>query len=467
MSDQDVLIVEDSAPLARTYVTYLKTDGFDVRHAETGAVALNAFEARRPGAILLDLNLPDMHGLDILAAVRGQDASVPVVVITANASLKVAVDAMRAGADDFLVKPVAADRLRVTVRNVMEKAALEQTVAAYREQVDRRSFEGFIGASYAMQAIYRTLETAATSDATVFITGESGTGKELAAQAVHALSKRKAKPLVTMNCAAIPKELLESEVFGHVKGSFTGAVSDRDGAASRADKGTLFLDEIGEMDAGLQSKLLRFIQTGTFSRVGSSNTETSDIRFVCATNRDPLAEVMAGRFREDLYYRLNVIPVHLPPLRERPDDISDIAASFLERFSAEEGKGFTGLSEGALDALTRHPWPGNVRELENVLRHAVVMHDGKILEADMLQLLQKPASAKPVSLRQVAAPEDADATDLGSLATQIRPLHAVERETIEAAVAACGGDVRKAAVFLDIAPATIYRKRKVWAEANS
>ena len=456
-----VLVVEDSAPLARTYVGYLTTDGFAARHAETGKAALEQVTMEAPDAILLDLNLPDIPGLDVLSRVREQSPDMPVIVVTANASLQVAVEAMRAGADDFLVKPVSADRLRVTVRNALEKASLERTVAAYREQIDRRSFQGFIGSSYTMQAIYRMIETAAPSDATVFITGESGTGKELAAQAIHALSKRSKRSLVTLNCAAIPKDLLESEVFGHVKGAFTGAVSDREGAAGRADKGTLFLDEIGEMDAGLQSKLLRFIQTGTYSRVGSSKTATADIRFVCATNRDPLAEVMAGRFREDLYYRLNVIPVHLPPLRERPDDIPEIAMAFLERFADQDGKAFTTLSESAIEALVHHPWPGNIRELENVMRHAVVMHDGQTLDASMLQLLTDRGAVKAPSTVELVKAE-ADPGDLDSLAQTIRPLHVVEREAIEAAVQACGGDVRKAAVFLDIAPATIYRKRKAW-----
>ena len=472
----DVLVVEDSAPLARTYISYLTTDDFTARHAETGEEALESIAADRPCAILLDLNLPDMPGLDILTTVRAETPDLPVVVITANASLQVAVEAMRAGAADFLVKPVSADRLRVTVRNALEKASLERTVAAYREQIDRRSFQGFIGSSYAMQAIYRMIETAAPSDATVFITGESGTGKELAAQAVHALSKRAKQSLVTLNCAAIPKDLLESEVFGHVKGSFTGAVSDREGAAGRADKGTLFLDEIGEMDAGLQSKLLRFIQTGTYSRVGSSKTETADIRFVCATNRDPLAEVMAGRFREDLYYRLNVIPMHMPPLRERPDDIPEIATAFLERFADQDGKAFTGLSDAAVEMLVHHPWPGNIRELENVMRHAVVMHDGDILEPGMLQLLvnrgavaRSSLSPAPQPINPNSAPDKAPVApdNLDGLAQTIRPLHVVERETIEAAIEVCGGDVRKAAVFLDIAPATIYRKRKAWEEADS
>ena len=223
----------------------------------------------------------------------------------------------------------------------------------------------------------------------------------------------------------------------------------------------MFLDEIGEMDAGLQSKLLRFIQTGTYSRVGSSKTATADIRFVCATNRDPLAEVMAGRFREDLYYRLNVIPVHLPPLRERPDDIPEIAMAFLERFADQDGKAFTTLSESAIEALVHHPWPGNIRELENVMRHAVVMHDGQTLDASMLQLLTDRGAVKAPSTVELVKAE-ADPGDLDSLAQTIRPLHVVEREAIEAAVQACGGDVRKAAVFLDIAPATIYRKRKAW-----
>jgi two-component system repressor protein LuxO len=296
--------------------------------------------------------------------------------------------------------------------------------------------------------VYRVLETAAQSKATVFITGESGTGKELAAEAVHRLSPRGAGSFVAINCAAIPRDLIESEIFGHVRGAFTGAVADRIGAAQAADGGTLFLDELCEMDLSLQGKLLRFIQSGTFQPVGSTQVRRTDARFVCATNREPLEEVRAGRFREDLYYRLHVVPVRLPPLRERGDDVIAIGEAMLARSAAEEGKRFRGFSESAKAALLAHRWPGNVRELENAVRTAVVLHDGDWVEAAMLPLRAGTPAAAPV----VAA----------DAARSIRPLADIEREAIERAVELCEGNIPKAAAHLGISPSTLYRKRAAW-----
>ncbi len=272
---------------------------------------------------------------------------------------------------------------------------------------------------------------------------------------MHALSPRAAGPFVPLNCAAIPKDLIESEIFGHVRGAFTGAVADRPGAARAADHGTLFLDEICEMDLALQGKLLRFIQTGTFVPVGATKPLHTDVRFVCATNRDPLAEVRAGRFREDLYYRLHVVPVSLPPLRERGEDVMLLAEAFLARFAAEESKRFTRFGPDAQALLRAHRWPGNVRELENAIRTAVVLHDGEAVTAAMLPVTvhggASPATAAP-------APRPADP------ARRIRPLAEVEREAIEEAIRLCGGNVPKAAAFLGVSPSTLYRKREAWAQ---
>lgn len=470
LNHHDVLLVEDTPALARTYQGFLGGGPFAVRHVETGKDALEAIATRTPEVILLDLKLPDMDGMAILERITEEELPSPVIVITADASIYKAISAMRAGASDFLVKPFSADRLKVTLENALEKQKLVKIVKTYQEEIDRHEFEGFIGSSLAMQAVYRSVESAAASQATVFITGESGTGKELCAQAVHRLSRRKAGPFIALNCAAIPKDLMESEIFGHVKGAFTGALAERKGAAGQADGGTLFLDEICEMDPFLQSKLLRFIQTGSFNKVGSSRPEQVDVRFVCATNRDPLAEIAAGRFREDLYYRLHVIPVHLPALREREGDVVAIARCFLEDYSEQEGKTFTGFAPEAEAILETHAWPGNVRELQNVIRNIVVLHDGDRVLADMLSDrlgTQRESSPPP---RQVSAPpaEEPPAPcadtgrDLGRLAELIRPLEELEREAIEKAIELCGGDVRKAAVFLGIAPATIYRKLKSW-----
>lgn len=317
------------------------------------------------------------------------------------------------------------------------------------------SFYGFIGSSTAMQVVYRMIEQASTSKATVFITGESGTGKEVCAQAIHRASQRADKPFVALNCAAIPKDLIESEVFGHVKGAFTGATSDRDGAARQANGGTLFLDEIGEMDLRLQGKLLRFLQTGEFQRVGSSRSEKVDVRIVAATNRDPLFEVDAGRFREDLYYRLHVIPITMPALRERGEDIIEIALSFLLAFSAEEGRHFTGFSPEAGRMLLNYDWPGNVRQLQNVIRNIVVLNEGERVLPEMVPPPVGGRWARPNGFRKPNQPAP------GSV-SGIRPLAEVEREAIETAIALCEGNIPRAAVLLGVSPSTIYRKRMAW-----
>lgn len=471
MADQSkILLVEDTPALARTYCGYLRNEPVDIDHVETGQAALDALKQDVPDAILLDLKLPDMDGLDILRNLAPELRTCPVIVITAHGSVNTAVEAMQAGAADFLVKPFNAERLKVTLRNQLEKRQLTEIVKTYEETSSRPEFEGFLGSSLIMQSVYHAIQSAAASEATVFITGESGTGKEVCAAAVHNRSKRRSGPFVPINCAAIPADLIESEIFGHVKGAFTGAIADRKGAAEAADGGTLFLDEICEMDVSLQSKLLRFVQTGSFTKVGSSKPQTVDIRIICATNRDPLTEVQAGRFREDLYYRLHVIPLALPPLRERGDDVLEIGRHYLAVYSGQEAKNFTDFDADGEAALLAYGWPGNVRELQNVIHQTVVMHDAETVAASMLTL---PDGGSPIgtstagrtiqeSQSSDAAQTDPNSAGLEELAKTIRPLDDVEREMITRAIRLCGGDVRKAAVFLGIAPATVYRKLKKW-----
>ncbi|CAN0309203.1 unnamed protein product, partial [Discosporangium mesarthrocarpum] len=301
-----ILLVEDTSVLAKTYIQYLRNEPYAITHVINGRDAIDHLKHHVPRAILLDLQLPDISGMDVLAYVKEQEIPCPVIMITAHGSINVAVDAMKAGAFDFVVKPFAAERIIVTLGNAVERQKLEDLVETYRQEIDRDGFHQIIGTAPPMQAVYRIIENAADSKASIFIKGESGTGKEITAEAIHHQSKRRGKPFVALNCAAIPKDLMESEIFGHVKGAFTSAVSDREGAAAQANGGTLFLDEICEMDINLQAKLLRFIQTETFQKVGGSALEQVDVRFVCATNRDPFAEVQNGNFREDLYYRLHV-----------------------------------------------------------------------------------------------------------------------------------------------------------------
>ncbi|WP_417518119.1 sigma-54-dependent transcriptional regulator [Minwuia sp.] len=471
-----ILLVEDTPTLARSYIQFLRDEPYEIHHVELGKDALRSFEDRRPDAILLDLRLPDMDGMDILQHVSEQDEGVPVIVITAHGSVQTAVTAMRLGAADFIVKPFSADRLKVTLKNVLETNKLREIVDTYRTEIDRGGFEGFIGSSLPMQAVYRIIEAAASSKATVFVTGESGTGKEVCAEAIKNRSPRRKGPLVAINCAAIPHDLMESEIFGHVKGAFTGALGEREGAAHMANGGTLFLDEVCEMDLDLQAKLLRFIQTETFRKVGGSVTEKVDVRLVCATNRDPMEEVKAGRFREDLYYRLHVIPLHLPPLRDRDDDILKIADMFLRSYAEREGRKFRQFEPAAAAVLMSYDWPGNVRELQNIIQNIVVLNDGETVTADMLPgpLAQIDRSAIPAAMAAVPdtqASSEADARVHGkptvqALSDDIRPLATVEREYIEHAINRCDGNVRTAAALLGIAPQTIYRKRTAWEEED-
>ncbi|MGF1741605.1 sigma-54 dependent transcriptional regulator [Vibrio profundum] len=443
-----LLMVEDTASVALLYRSYLTPLDIDINIVGTGRDAIDSVGACRPDLILLDLRLPDMTGMDVLFAVKQTYPDVPVIFMTAHGSIDIAVEAMRHGAQDFLIKPCEADRLRVTVNNAIRKASKLKTDAG------NAKYQGFIGSSQNMQAVYRTIDSAASSKASIFITGESGTGKEVCAEAIHAASKRGDKPFIAINCAAIPKDLIESELFGHVKGAFTGAATDRQGAAELADGGTLFLDELCEMDLDLQTKLLRFIQTGTFQKVGSSKMKSVDVRFVCATNRDPWKEVQEGRFREDLYYRLYVIPLHLPPLRERGEDVIEIAYSLLGYMSNEEGKDFIRLTPEVVEKFNRYEWPGNVRQLQNVLRNVVVLNDGKEIAYNML-----PPPLNQMSDNQIRVKmEEKDNVSV----QDIFPLWLTEKMAIEQAIAACDGNIPKAAGYLDVSPSTIYRKLQAW-----
>ncbi len=465
----DVLLIEDNVSLATVYASQLRKAGITVNVCQTAAETLGDLTCHRYGVILLDLQLPDRDGLDLLAEIRQRGVDTTVIVVTGDSSTDRVVEALRMGAKDYLVKPLAADRLLVTARNALELSSLKRSI---KEQSGRSGFEGFIGSSRPMQAIYNAIENVAQSKATVFVTGESGTGKELCAEAIHRTSPRRDGPFVAINCGAIPKDLIESELFGHVRGAFTGAVADRRGAALRADGGTLLLDEICEMDVALQTKLLRFLQTESLQRVGGQKTEDVDVRVICATNRDPLKEVREGRFRADLYYRLNVIPLHLPPLRDRDNDSVLIAEEFLRRTSNEEGKQFFGLSTEASAAILSHPWPGNVRELHNVIRRVIVLNDGPEVELNMLPASmhrdRRPASE---SEKAFVHSDPAGADVIGELGRQAsedwvpegRSLAELEREIIETAIRRCSGNVTEAAKVLTVSPSTLYRKRSAWA----
>jgi two-component system, repressor protein LuxO len=477
-----VLVVEDLIALAIQYRTLAAKLGVEVVTAGTVADARRQANLGPWHAALVDLNLPDGTGFEVMQALLKAQPGCSVVVVTAEDSLDNAVRASEAGAFDFIEKPVEAERLLVTLRNALHTAQLSRQVEDLSGSAPQR-FEQFTGHSPQMQTVYRMLETVAASNAPVCIIGESGTGKELAAAAVHARSSRRDKKLVPINCAAIPRELIESELFGHVKGAFTGAAADRLGAFSEADQGTLFLDEIAELDISVQAKLLRVLQTGEVKRLGEDKTRHVDVRIVCATHRNLMERVRAGAFREDLFYRLYVVPIELPPLRARGDDVELIARELLQRYAREDGKRFEDFSPEAMALLRAHPWPGNVRELVNVVRAVVALHDGQVVQAVMLPAAVRGAAAAPVleeapwfaasqagplepvpvapAAPRVAAPEPGGAA-LGYDPAQVRPLVDMEREAVDYALRAYGGNVAQAARALQVNPSTLYRKIQAW-----
>lgn len=460
-----LLIVEDTATLSTLYETVLNKAGYPVITAQTAETGWRCFEAEKPHVVVLDLMLPDGDGLSLMDRMRQQAPETKIVVVTANSSVNLAVSAMQAGAIDFLVKPFEADRLLKAVANAYASLPRElRPEVAIREGAE--TFHSFIGTSPDMQKVFDAIELTGRSNATVFITGESGTGKELCAEAIHNVSPRAARAFVPLNCGAIPTDLLESEVFGHLKGSFTGAVSDKEGAAVAADGGTLFLDEICEMDLSLQTKLLRFIQSSTVQPVGATMPRKVDVRILCATNRDPHVEVNEGRFRADLFYRLHVVPIHMPPLRDRGEDVILIAEKLLKVYAAEEGRSFVTLSEAVKNVFRRHHWPGNIRQLLNVIRNVVVLNDGGEVTSEMLppgfwevssDSMQRAAQSTDTGPRPMTASQnDPIAALIGS------PLSDIERRVIEATIKACDGSVTKAAHLLDVSPSTLYRKRESW-----
>ncbi len=383
-----VLVVDDE-PAVRESLRMLLKREYSIDTAESVDAALVAVAVSPPDLILLDVVMPDRSGLDLLGELSELGLEIPVIVLTATNTVAVAVEAMKLGATDFVTKPFELESLRLKVAQILERQVLEREVVRLRDEVRQRHRVGrMVGRSPAIQEAFRTIERLAKSSATVLISGESGTGKELAARAIHDLSNRSDQPFVPVNCGAIPRDLIESELFGHEKGSFTGAADRRIGRFEAASGGTLFLDEIGELEASLQVKLLRALQERVVERVGGSEEIPIDLRILAATNRDLEAEVAAGRFRSDLYYRVNVVPLVLPPLRERREDVALLADTFLARNAEtrEQAGPAPQLSDQAHRALLEYSWPGNVRELENAIEHGIAMTDGETIEVAELPL---------------------------------------------------------------------------------
>jgi two-component system NtrC family response regulator len=431
-----VLLADDEPGILKTVGRALREDGHDVV-ATASALEARRLLADRPFDVLVvDHRMPGLTGLELI---RELAASVPeperpqVVMMTAHATVENAIEAMKLGAYDYLQKPFEVDELLVVVRRALEELSLRRQhrylLAEREEEFDHY---GIVGRSRAIQDVIRTLEKVAQSKSTVLITGETGTGKELAARAIHARSAQADRPLIKVNCAAIPESLLESELFGHVKGAFTGATANRRGRFALADGGTLFLDEIGTLGLGVQAKLLRVLQEREFEPVGSERTQSVDVRVIAATNRDLRALAAEGRFQEDLYYRLSVIPVELPPLRQRPEDVPLLVEHFLRKHAQRLGRRIDGVEPAVLERLSAYRWPGNVRELENTVERAVVLASGPVLDLAALAIVEPPASAVAGGLPSQRLHENVEWAETESVRRALRQANGVKKDAAEA-----------------------------------
>ncbi len=382
-----ILIIEDEAKMRRLLELNLGEDGFKTLSAGDAEAGLKLLASEPVHLVLTDLKLPGMSGLEFLQAAKRQNAALPIVVMTAFGSVETAVEAMKAGASDYVLKPFSLAEMRMVVHKELDHSRLQEENRSLREALGQKySHPNIVARSPKMQEVLATVERVAPTNSTVLLGGESGVGKDLIARAIHEKSRRAAGPFVKINSTAIPENLLESELFGYEKGAFTGAVTSKPGKFELADKGTLFLDEIGDVPAAIQVKLLRVLQEREFERLGGTRTVKVDVRLIAATNRDLRAALEQGTFREDLYYRLNVVPIDIAPLRERKEDIPDLAELFLARFAKDSGRQLRGLSSAAMQVLLSHYWPGNVRELQNVIERACALAAGPELQAGDIQL---------------------------------------------------------------------------------
>jgi two-component system response regulator HydG len=446
-----ILVVDDEASARSGLGKLLEQEGYSVVQAADGREALDAVAEEAPELIITDLKMPNMDGMQLLAKIRESYDAIPVIVATAFGEVSSAVTAMRAGAADYLTKPIDFDALLLGVERTLQRRELAVEAENLRRQLrarDSEGLEGLIGTSSAMQRIYRTCRQVAPSRATVLLTGESGTGKGEVARAIHALSPRAKGPFVTLQCSALAESLLESELFGHEKGAFTGADKRRIGRFEQAHGGTLFLDEIGEIPASTQVKLLRVLQERSFERVGGNEVVQVDVRLIAATNRDLALEVRERRFREDLYYRLNVVHLEMPPLRQRGNDVTVLAEHFLRKYARENQRLIDGLSDAARTKIANHSWPGNVRELENAMERAVVLSEAELIAAEDL-----PFDAAPAPFEGLKIP--------GATMAEI------EKYAILKTLAAESGSTGRAAEILDISVRTIQYRLHEYGEAPS
>ena len=465
----NILVIDDNPINRDTFADVLEGEGHSVLTAASGEEGLAKMGAAAVDAVLCDLKLPNLDGMATMELAHERHGAMPWILVTGHGSEDIAVDAIKKGAFNYLTKPVDLARLKATVESAVrvsqgnrENRALRRELG-YDEALDR-----IVGVSAAIKQVKAIIRQAAPSDATVLIEGESGTGKELVADAVHALSPRSGRPYVKINTAAIPRDLLESELFGHERGAFTGAVQQKKGKFEFADTGTLFLDEIGEMPLDSQVKLLRVLQDGSFARVGGNQPMSVDVRLVCATNRNLKSEVLANRFRMDLYYRLNVVSIHVPPLRDRREDIPLLARAFMERLNRRHNQ-VKELSDGLIQVLRRQDWPGNVRELENTIEKLYVLSPGKQLLADAWshEQQQLAATAPPAREQDPGAGRAGVTADDAIRALIGLPVDEVEKRLILATLAHVGGNKSKAARQLQIGLKTLYRKLESYGLAVS
>ena len=442
----NILIIDDEKNIRQGLAAALEMDGYNVLMADNGETGLQLALRGDIDLIITDLRMPGVSGEEVLQKVSSSSPGLPVIVLTGHGSIDSAVDAMRSGAYDFLTKPLNLDRLSLIVKRALQNRELSLQHRQLKEELDsNKSFESIIGKSAEMQKIFEMVRRVASSKASVLITGESGVGKELIANAVHNLSPRKEKPLIKVHCAALSENLLESELFGHEKGAFTGANARKRGRFELAHGGSIFLDEIGEINQNVQIKILRVLQDKRFERVGGEETVETDVRVIAATNRNLEEEITKGNFREDLYYRLNVVHIHVPPLRERKDDIPLMVSSFLKEFAKENGKNITSIDSHARSALYKYDWPGNIRQLRNCMESAVVMCAG-----ETLTLADFPPT--------ISANNTQDLVQIPNGIT----LEEAEKIYIQESLAANQGNKSKTAEILGIGRKTLHRKLEEW-----
>jgi len=441
-----ILVVDDEPSMRQMLAIVLKREGYEVMLAENGRMAVAALERGPFDLLISDIKMPDMSGVEVLREAKRIDPDILGIMITAFASTETAIEAMRLGACDYLSKPFDIDLLKMKVREKVENRHLKQeNILLKRTLGVSHSFSNIIGRSESMLDVFKMIETVARTNSTIMLTGESGTGKGLVAQAVHYHSLRRDKPMVSLNCGAMPETLLESELFGHMRGAFTGADQNKKGLLEVAEKGTIFLDEIGEMSPVMQVKLLRVLQERRFRRVGGLEELQADIRVIAATNQDLTKAVAEGRFREDLFYRINVIPIVLPPLRERREDIPLLAEHFLAKYSAQMEKPVTAISHPALELLQKHDWPGNIRELENVIERAVALEGTPSIQPESLPPVVRGGSPRLAAALSAAGAHEVLPVEGLDLETRVQE---IERSYISQALERANGVQVKAAELL-------------------